>query len=111
MDRHSETQEVLKAVFEPRGMHVERLPSSAGEQPKPPSQRPDLIIIDSELGESLPHGGPEWDGVPRVIIGQARLPVAARGSGNCRYLCKPFQYGELIRAVENLLQSSPHRSA
>lgn len=97
-----ETEEVLKAVFEPRGVEVSRI---RGEPLPGPvnGTGPRLVVIDLDE-EPTPHnGGDLWQGTPRVLIGSARISAE---NSNERFLAKPFHYRELIEAVERLLDSS-----
>ena len=95
----SEMEEVLKAVLEPRGLQVELArhldsPAAASEQI--------LLIIDDDSHSSDSSGAKQWGSVPRVIIGSARVPENAAAQHR-RYLTKPFQYTDLIRAIDQLL--------
>ena len=103
IDGLPETEEVLRAVLEPRGMRVERVRGGNAratlDQPAPPS-----VVVLHEETVPAPHGG--WQAVPRVIIGSVQLPAAdAVLRGNAHYRPKPFHYGELIGAIERLLAS------
>ena len=96
-----ETGEVLKAVLEPRGLQVRRINTSA-HLGQCRSERPSVIV----LHEESPALGSEWGDVPRILIGSATIaesaaPEAAPGSPT--YIQKPFHYGELITAIEQLL--------
>lgn len=105
VDSESETEEVLKAVLGPRGLHVDRVRKLTSE---PASERPHLLVIDDDGPRPAPPADAEssstneWSGVPRVIIGSARLAEDGSVDGR-RYLQKPFQFGELIRAIDQLL--------
>jgi len=112
IDGLSETEDVLRAVLEPRGLRVDsergphagRKPSIATAKPQPT-----LLVVheDEYFGEPRNNS---WAGVPRVIIGTARLPDLPAESGQ-HYLQQPFHYGDLIRAIDGLLsESAPTRS-
>jgi CheY-like chemotaxis protein len=100
VDPESETEEVLKAVFEPRGLQVDRI--QVLDSPRRGSALPSLLVIDDDGLSAEPSGTNEWGSVPRVIIGSARLPENTIGKRQC-YLQKPFQYPELIRMIDQLL--------
>ena len=102
IDGLSETEEVLKAVFEPRGLQVDRIRSDAESPLVPCRRRPDIVVLhaDDEIAE--PSNGDDWTSVPRIVIGSARLP-ATHDDPPSRSLRNPFHYGELIQAIERLL--------
>jgi hypothetical protein len=50
-----------------------------------------------------------WADIPCVVIGSAKLNPERAANERQHYLQKPFCYGELIRAIEELL-SGPARS-
>jgi CheY-like chemotaxis protein len=99
VDSESATEEVLKAVLEPRGLRVDRVRDLASSSA---AGRPTVLIIDDDRPAAEIRGEPGWAGVPRVVIGSARLPDAS-GEHAGRYLQKPFQYPELIRLIDQLL--------
>lgn len=97
VDGLSETTEVLKAVLEPRGHAVSRLrPDQLADQP-----RPHLVIWhDDESNEwsgQLPFGD-----VPRILIGKTRVADSANAA---QRFSPPFQYSELMQAIEQLLDA------
>ena len=98
VDPESDTEEVLKAVFEPKGLQVDRVQDL--DSPRHGSAVPCLLVIDDDGLPAKPSGTNEWGSVPRVIIGSARLLENTVGQ---RYLQKPFQYPELIRMIDQLL--------
>ncbi|HUG93869.1 MAG TPA: hypothetical protein VML55_23775 [Planctomycetaceae bacterium] len=108
VDGLSETGEVLKAILEPRGLVVDRI--RGHRESDHAAARPHVVIVDGdECSESrAQHSG--WADVPQVVIGSADMPdhwhphrpfVPTR-----RYLQKPFEYGELVSAVEHLLRAA-----
>lgn len=97
VDGLSETTDVLKAVFEPRGHTVNRirqaqLPTSFLSQPRVvvwhANDSEDSVIAD------------RFQGVPRIVIGRTTSATTARGS---RRFSQPFEYGDLLHAIESLL--------
>ena len=105
VDELTETEEVLQTVLAPRGLVVERLGGWATAVNSSPALRPDVVVIDADsLPQQFPTC-PDWQDVPQVIIGHARnvagdTPAA---TSRQRHLAKPFQFPELIQAVEQLL--------
>jgi DNA-binding response OmpR family regulator len=107
VDEISDTAEVLQAVFEPRGVAVNRVRRLV--MPTTAADRPSVIVLDAEsLDRAEPAADQTWSAVPQVIIGTIR-PVstseAAEGTEmpGRRYLQKPFQFAELMRAIESLI--------
>lgn len=94
----SDTETVLKAVFEPRGARVER--SRTARRPAKPS-RTDVVVIDLDAHDDSQSQEPQ---PYRVLIG-SHTPASIL-SGD-RFLSKPFQYPELVRTIEELLNSRP----
>lgn len=109
VDGIPETEQVVRAVFEPRGMQVTRLDPSRNTELSRSEVRHtvDLVIIDEEDGAEQPMdaGRSDWSQSCRVVIGSARCP--AEQTAGQQYLRKPFQYAELIRAIERLLEPKP----
>lgn len=101
VDPESATEEVLKAVFEPKGLQVDRV-QDLNSPRRHGSALPSLLVIDDDGLSTEPAQTNEWGSVPRVIIGSARLPANTIGKRQ-RYLQKPFQYPELIRMIDQLL--------
>lgn len=102
VDGISETAEVLRAVLEPRGLQVERV---RGHRLQDVENRrsPSVVILHEE---SAPAAG-RWPGVPRVIIGSCQPGEDGAPANGSRRLAGPFQYPELIAAIEDLLAGSP----
>jgi len=108
VDGMSETEEVLRAVLEPRGLQVERIRRRATTpDPSPDKPAPSLVVLEEDHTVS-PSADVAWRGTPRVIIGTA--DVAARRTAadpDASFLPKPFRYQELIHAIDRLLDRSP----
>lgn len=94
-----ETRDVLQAVLEPRGMRVDRV--RGDHVPTPPDKPvPQVVVID---GDHQAKNDVSWSDVPRVMIGTAAKPKLAMEYDQQQYLQKPFQYSELIQAIDQLL--------
>ena len=103
VDNVSDTEEVLRAVLEPRGVQVERISQREGALPPATARPPALLVIDSEE-TAAPHQRPtSWEHVPQVILGTARLPPRETAGCDQEYLRKPFHYAELIQAIDRLI--------
>jgi len=109
VDEISDTADVLQAVLEPRGVTVNRVRRWCETNGAAVDNRPAVVVLDAE---SLPGGvtptAGEWQNVPQVIIGMLR-PATSPSSLECptdvqrRYLQKPFQFAELVQAIELLI--------
>ena len=106
MDGLSETEDVLKAVFEPRGLKIRRVCGTGNCESVPTENPPSLIVIHSEELQSRPQEAERFKNVPRVIIGTADIPESHNRETGEQYLKQPFQYQELIQAIERLLDQA-----
>ncbi len=105
VDGLTETEEVLRAVLEPRGLQVNRIRTAETENAFQDDLPPDVVVFHAD--ETGPHAtdAVPWQNVPCVIIGTVRLPAGDGHAGNSKdcHLRNPFQYAELIQAIEGLL--------
>lgn len=107
IDDASDTAEVLRAVFEPRGVRVNRLRSrffaSAADVA---DDAPAVVVIDSDSWQPNDIADVRWARSPRVIIGRGRgdLPVAFGNVQPTEFLGKPFQFAELVGTIEELMR-------
>ena len=101
VDGLSETATVLQAVLEPRGTVVQRARSSSLRPLTGSSSDPDVVILDLDQPVESDHDSSQaWSQTPQVVIGSRRIKI---DDDQTRFLQKPFQFPELIRAVEDLL--------
>lgn len=99
MDGTSETTAVLKAVFEPQGYTIHRVRRS--QLPANHPSRPSVVVWhahESRDGTIAPFGD-----VPHVVIGRVNIEAS---SSRMHQFSQPFEYGELLRAVESLLRDA-----
>jgi CheY-like chemotaxis protein len=105
VDGLAETEAVLRAVLEPRGLEVDRV-RGAGAGAFASKCPPSVVVLHLEDGPAQippPHG---WQDVPRILIGATHAADRPRPPADEHYLEKPFQYGELIRTIERLLAAA-----
>lgn len=108
VDGVPETAQVLRAVLEPHGHRVERV---RGFDPSAIPAAPGTVLVLHDDGASESDRRHKYGTIPRVIIGSLASGSAKTGGTECR-LAQPFQYAELIRAVESLLVGDEaHRPA
>lgn len=106
VDGLTETEEVLKAVLEPRGWQVDRIRRHARFSDSPVRQKPHLVVLHAHEDSSWTDTDGNWNSVPQIVIGSMQVEdEASRQNGDCRYFCNPFHYGELIQAIEQMLGS------
>ncbi|QDU39766.1 hypothetical protein Mal4_41130 [Maioricimonas rarisocia] len=100
VDGPQETARVIEAILGPRGVDVSRVrrQSANPETDSPRSSPPNLIVCHVDDNDEA--NVEELPGVPRVVIGT----LQQSGGPNGRFLQSPFEYGELLRAVEELLE-------
>ena len=111
VDRSEETREVLQTVLERRG--VRTLAAGRAEKGLELARRhhPDLVVLDLEL-DDMP--AEEFCGAGETPALQYQPQFVLLGSlrrqGNClpegEFVAKPYQYGPLIRRIEELLDST-----
>jgi len=105
VDGLSETEEVLRAVLEPRGLSVDRIRSAAAQE-LAAKRRPSVMVLHVDE-DPAPAAAPDgWQNVPRVVIGSTKVNDAGDAAAGEHYLEQPFQYGELIRTIERLLAAA-----
>jgi len=106
VDELTETEEVLQAILAPRGLTVQRIRRAVPAAINRLDDRPDVVVIDADTLSAQRASATEWQGVPQVIIGSAIMPSNPGPSAAQRHLSKPFQFPELIQAVEQLLSAA-----
>jgi CheY-like chemotaxis protein len=100
IDGPSETATVLKAVLEPHGAIVDRTRSHAAAHRFQTANQPDVVVVDIDQPHRSDDVLPVWNQTPHVVVGAAWSPLPSR---NSRFLQKPFEFPELVRAVQDLL--------
>ncbi|HLJ10694.1 MAG TPA: response regulator [Planctomycetaceae bacterium] len=107
VDDVSDTADVLRAVLEPRGLSINRIGRLGRPGGATDSAPPAVIVLDAEtLDGAAPLELSRWGRVPQVIIGTVRPGGSAQrpsDDAGRRYLQKPFQFAELIQAIESLI--------
>ncbi len=116
VDQSEDSREALRRVLQLRG--VEILEANAGPQGLKLARdhHPDVIVLDvdgsdanDELCDEYAHQA-DTDRTSLVLLGTARR---WRGRKPDEFVSKPYQYGPLIRRIEELLaesiQSPPRR--
>ena len=107
VDGLAETEEVLRAIFEPRGMEIDHVKAKSNDS-SCETQDANVIVLHEET-TGQPVTGRHSSDVPRVIIGRmertqpTRRAEASAASSSERFLAEPFHYGELVQAIEDLL--------
>lgn len=101
VDGLEETEQVLRAVLEPRGHEVSRVQVGGVDESRCERRAPSVVVLHDDRSPESRLALEKWGRVPHVVIGSADLPSISDGSG--QYLRNPFQYRELIQAVERLL--------
>ncbi|MCX7423633.1 MAG: hypothetical protein NT013_29420 [Planctomycetia bacterium] len=99
VDGLSETTEVLKAVFEPRGHAVCRVRQTQFDAES--TAQPSVVVWHANDADEVIRQSKQWrfDSVPHIVIGKASIP----DSPQMKRFSQPFQYRELLQAVESAL--------
>ena len=100
IDESSDTEMVLRAVLEPQGTSVGRRRNQLHASESTSSSRPEVVVIDLDGQSDAQLATAAWQSSPRVLIGTHRPAVANQRE---RFLEKPFQYPELVRVIQELL--------
>ena len=100
----SDTETVLKAVLEPRGTQVERSRSQIAVSRHSTGSSPEVVVIDLDTEQNADQVTSRWRQSNRVLIGSDLPQFIAADE---RFLSKPFQFPELVRVIEELLESRP----
>ena len=103
IDGSSDTETVLKAVLEPRGTSVGRRRNPRSASRLDTSSSPEVVVIDIDAEPDALRTASPWQNSARVLLGSHRPSSTARGE---RFLAKPFQYPELVRLIEELLDEN-----
>ena len=99
IDGLSETTEVLKAFFEPRGHSVHRVRQTQLEVASP--SQPDVVVWHANDSDER-FLNSRFDGIPRIVIGKVRELESLSSE---RQFFQPFHYGDLLQAIESALQT------
>ncbi|MBS0203769.1 MAG: hypothetical protein JSS49_12765 [Planctomycetes bacterium] len=99
----SDTETVLKAVLEPRGATVERSRSHRAKSRSAAGPSPEVVVIDLDA-EHDSGVAACWQKSNRVFIG-SNFPTSI--AADDRFLSKPFQFPELVKVIEELLEARP----
>jgi len=105
VDGLAETEEVLRAVLEPKGLGVDRVrgPGAGAFASKCP---PSVVVLHLEDGPTQVPTPEGLEDVPRILIGATHAADRPCPPADEHYLEKPFHYGELIRTIERLLAAA-----
>lgn len=104
VDGMHEIQQVLHAILAPRGMRVDWVRSHVQQLDGGAADQPDILVIDAEALPIDPTGGTRlWNNVPQVILGADEESSTADVDAQHTHLSKPFQFPDLINAIEKLL--------
>ena len=109
VDQKNDTTEVLQAVFEPKGIAVSRVRRWMETGDEPRNSLPSVVVWDADSTHADdPLQEHVWTNVPRIVIGGLIRPNDSGESGQTpktHYLGKPFEFGELMRAIETLIST------
>ncbi len=115
VDRCEETHDVLQTVLERRGVRTLAARNVAAGSKLAQQHRPDVIVLDAELDETLNGELPGASFLTRVhrpaanrpqmiLLGKLRRRHGVPFEGEV--VAKPYHYAPLIRKIEELLAAS-----
>lgn len=103
LDGLNETEEVLKAVLEPQGCRVNRIRKQHSSETVTENDLPSIVVLHGDDLSDAASTQPDWQQVPKVIIGSVKTSPIQQSDQSTRFLVQPFQYAELIDSIESLL--------
>lgn len=115
VDRSPETREVLETALARRGVQTYFARRARHGLELAQRIRPDLIVLDLELDQADPDAActpfarqSRQNQTPLVVLGSARRAPADSSLGE--FIRKPYDYGPLVRKIEELLaRAEPSR--
>jgi hypothetical protein len=99
VDGTEETELVLRAALEPRGLAVDRIRS---DQPPADDLPPRVIVLHDASATAIPNCS-DWELVPRIIVGSAKVAEPASPQ---KQIGSPFHYRDLINAIQVFLDDA-----
>lgn len=102
-DGLNETEAVLKAVLEPQGCRVNRIRQQHSVNLTSREDIPSIVVVHDDDTDDFATSQPDWNQVPKVVIGSVSKADTANQGQSTRFLVQPFQYAELIDSIESLL--------
>lgn len=108
VDRSEENREVLTTVLQRKGIRTFSTARAAYGAEIAQSLRPDLIVLDVEIGCQAPEKlcsqfADCREETPIVLLGSVRA-AAIPPSGEI--IAKPYHYGPLVRRIEEILAAA-----
>ena len=112
VDENDDSADVLRAVFQRRGVQIHQTPRPSEGLDLVREHHPDVILLDLE---SLSHDGQEIctkfadeardSASSLVVLGNVRRARSVLPEGEA--ISKPYHFAPLIRRIEALLDASP----
>ena len=107
VDEYSESLEILRTILELRGVNVLEARAADTGLEVMRAEHPQVVVLDLDetASDDLTIQSAFEDETRRsksslVILGKARMPGKSRG----QVIDKPYQYGQLVRTIEQLLE-------
>jgi hypothetical protein len=99
VDGTEETELVLRAALEPRGLAVDRIRS---DQPPADDLAPRVIVLHDAPATAIPNCS-DWESVPRIIVGSAKVSELTAPQ---KQIGSPFHYRDLVSAIHGFLDDA-----
>ena len=109
VDEHSESLEILRTILELRGVNVLEARAAEAGLEVMRAEHPRVVVLDLDLDTTLCEDETiqtAFEDETRrcdsslVILGKTRMKSNSHG----QVINKPYQYGQLIRTIEQLLE-------
>ena len=106
-DGLNETEQVLKAIFEPQGCRVNRIRKHHPVDAVSSDEIPSIVVVHDDDSSDCTTNQPGWNDIPKNVIGSVKQAKRTNPDQSTRFLVQPFQYAELIDSIESLLTQPP----
>lgn len=103
-DGLNETEQVLKAILEPRGCRVNRIRKQHPGDVTSGQEVPSIVVVHDDDSNESTTNQMGWNKVPKIVIGTVKHTQVSKADQSTRFLVQPFQYAELIDSIESLLK-------
>ncbi len=110
LDEHHETEEVLRAIFEPAGTSVTRVRSWQHLQKCKPEQSETVLVLHCDQSLQTHPQANNFSDIPRVIIGRTETQNSEKASSDQpssrttqeHQLEDLFEFKDLLQAIDSL---------
>jgi DNA-binding response OmpR family regulator len=118
VDQSEENREVLRTVLERHGVRILTASRTKEGVSLAKQHRPDVIVLDTEfdspdLGDFYCENSTNSEDSDSSVIflGKVRYNTPGKSVSRGNFFAKPYQYGPLIRRIEEILENISRKVA